>query len=41
MDFKAHTWGAAPDLLEKGLHERIVGIAQNAHEASPGFDLGD
>ena len=41
MDFKAHIWGALLNLLEKGLHERIVGIAQNAHAARPRYDLGD
>ena len=41
MDFKAHFWSGLLDFLEKGLHERIVGIAQNAHTASPGHDLGD
>jgi len=41
MDLKTHTWGAPLELFEKGLHERIVGIAQNAHAACPRFDLGD
>jgi hypothetical protein len=36
MNFKANIWGAALDLLEKGNHERIVCIAQNAHAARPG-----
>jgi hypothetical protein len=41
MDFEMHQWGALMDLLEKGLHERIVGIAQKAHAARSWLDLGD
>src|SRR5690242_10481950 len=41
MDFKAHFGGCLPDVIEKGLHERISGIAQNAHAARPWHHLGD
>ena len=41
MDFKPYTCGSPLDLLKKGLHERIVGIAQNAHAARPRQDLCD
>jgi len=41
MDFKAHFWGGLLDVLEKGLHEPIVGIAQNADATRAWYDLGD
>ena len=41
LDFKAHSWGASLNLIEKGPHERVVGITQNADATRPRFDLGD